>query len=114
MTHWYEDHSNVLRLATWLEDGYTAEQLLRFIEKPWKWAPEWEKLTRCKVCHEQIEDGSPLIACDFCDVKIHRDCAGIVGGYHCCGECGDDAKDQAADDRRERDEFERDHRAGSC
>jgi hypothetical protein len=67
----------------------------------------------CKVCQMPHEDGH-MISCDFCDDLIHRDCAGIVVGYISCGECYEDAQDQAKRDRRERDEFEREHRPGMC
>lgn len=66
----------------------------------------------CKVCQMPREEGY-MLACDFCDAEIHRDCAGIVGGYHSCGDCHEDAKEQVRYDHRDRDEFEREHRPGS-
>lgn len=42
---WYEDSSNVIGLATWLDDhSYFSDSqaVLRFFEKPWKWEREFE------------------------------------------------------------------------
>ena len=42
---WYSDYSNVLKLARHLVDvGDDAQTLIYFLEKPWKWTPEWETL----------------------------------------------------------------------
>ena len=43
---WYETHENLVMLATMLDDdGRFAEtaDVVRFLEKPWKWTPEWER-----------------------------------------------------------------------
>ena len=44
MQEWYEDWRNLRDLSRWLieESGYDAEQLLKFLEEPWKWKREWQ------------------------------------------------------------------------
>lgn len=40
---WFTDYENVTTLGGKLEAaGFTAAQLQRYYEKPWKWTPEWE------------------------------------------------------------------------
>lgn len=43
---WYERHDNVAAVAHYLveEEGWTAEQLLGFLDKPWNWSEKWEEL----------------------------------------------------------------------
>lgn len=48
-TQWYETHENMVALATALDDnGYFCEtkDVVRYLEKPWKWTPEWERWTK--------------------------------------------------------------------
>jgi hypothetical protein len=43
---WYETHENLVMLATMLDDdGRFAEtaDVVRYLEKPWKWTDEWER-----------------------------------------------------------------------
>lgn len=46
LKEWHCCHDNLTTLARHLidEEGYDAEQMLRFFEKPWKWTEEWERL----------------------------------------------------------------------
>lgn len=46
MLHWYETHDNLVMLATMLDDDGRFDEtadVVRFIEKPWKWTAEWER-----------------------------------------------------------------------
>lgn len=44
---WHETYSNVVAVARLLvEQGMGAEQLLRFLEKPWKWSEKWDEVQR--------------------------------------------------------------------
>lgn len=62
MSHWFDNHSNVLSLAKWLKEngewnnaGHSVlpdgkivnddpiDRLLYFFEKPWKFDDEWEE-----------------------------------------------------------------------
>jgi hypothetical protein len=46
-TSWFEDSSNIARLARWMADnGYTAHDIAYFIGKPWKYADEFEAMNR--------------------------------------------------------------------
>lgn len=44
---WYEIHGNLLRVGRHLVDveGMTAEELLYFFEKPWKWSDTYALVT---------------------------------------------------------------------
>lgn len=58
--YWYASAENVHTLAAWLNDRDefgSIDDVLRFFEKPWKWAAEWEHLhnrphavSECVVC----------------------------------------------------------------
>lgn len=42
---WFSHHDNLITLGRVLVDeGMTAEELLYFFEKPWKWEEKWEEL----------------------------------------------------------------------
>lgn len=44
---WYENHENLCELYRWLEqrcDQPTGDDIARFLEKPWKWTPEWNEM----------------------------------------------------------------------
>ena len=45
---WYEDRRNLCALARWLDEEYDYEKkdLIRFLEKPQNWTPEWEIFQR--------------------------------------------------------------------
>lgn len=45
MFPWYANHSNLAALWAWLvENGETpSDGPSYFMEKPWKWTPEWER-----------------------------------------------------------------------
>lgn len=47
-TKWYMVYDHVVGLASWLvyERGLDAKELVAFLEKPWKWTPEWEEWHR--------------------------------------------------------------------
>jgi hypothetical protein len=42
---WYQVYDNVVGLASYLvmEKGWSARELLWYLEKPWKWTGEWEE-----------------------------------------------------------------------
>lgn len=43
---WYETHENLVMLATMLDDDGRFDvpaDVVRFLEKPWKWTEEWER-----------------------------------------------------------------------
>lgn len=45
---WYADHSNLLTLATWMEERsliHTADEAIRVFEKPWNYEDEWAECT---------------------------------------------------------------------
>ena len=45
MSGWHETYRNVVAVARLLvEEGWTAEQLLGFLEKPWNWPEKWEEV----------------------------------------------------------------------
>jgi len=46
MANWYEDRSNLHALASILldTDALDNDELLHFIEKPWKWSNYWEAI----------------------------------------------------------------------
>ncbi len=54
---WYENPDTVWQVAARLvhEEGVSAETLLAFFEKPWKWQPEYDAFieqpasTRCQA-----------------------------------------------------------------
>lgn len=72
---WYEDAGNVSELASWLEAiGYFHEtkQLVRFIEKPWKWSAEFDVMqayhqAQCQEYRQHIVEC--LLAGEFDDEK---------------------------------------------
>lgn len=43
---WYSDYRNIVELADWMvhAEGYTAEQLLWFIERPYRYTEEWNQM----------------------------------------------------------------------
>lgn len=43
---WWLDHSNLTALMRWLidEQEMTLDQVTYFLEKPWKWSPEWDRM----------------------------------------------------------------------
>lgn len=43
---WWEHHANLARLYRWLEDRCEAPDPVEYLEKPWKWAPEFEQMLR--------------------------------------------------------------------
>ncbi len=44
---WYENYANVVAVARLLvEEGWDASQLIRFLEKPWKWGEKWDEVLR--------------------------------------------------------------------
>lgn len=50
---WYADHQNLALLWRWLEDrGDQPADPAHFIEKPWKWEPEWNEL-QAEQAHEE-------------------------------------------------------------
>jgi hypothetical protein len=42
--HWSDDHSNIVLTASYLvySEGFSAENLFHFIEKPWHYDAEYE------------------------------------------------------------------------
>lgn len=61
ITKWHEDRRNLYELADWLEtQAYwlTTDALIKFIEKPWKWTPEWElyQLWQKQECEQRKQD----------------------------------------------------------
>ena len=46
--NWYENHDEILRLATWLvhHDGTNTEELLYYLEKPWKYETERNEMLK--------------------------------------------------------------------
>lgn len=55
---WYIDHSNLLKVGHYLvdEEGVTAEELLYFFEKPWKWSDTYAKVTEPDPLHTAYGD----------------------------------------------------------
>ena len=55
---WYEDSGNIYELACWLRDNDLITEdfnnLLYFIEKPWKWNDEWE-LYQKELADKELE-----------------------------------------------------------
>lgn len=44
---WYEDNENLRQLAEAIEhEQATGPQTSEFLEKPWKWEPEWSHLQK--------------------------------------------------------------------
>jgi len=46
MINWYNNHENLVELATYLNtkgDLSSADDMLYFFEKPWKWENEWNE-----------------------------------------------------------------------
>ena len=45
---WFDEYSNVLRLAKYFVavESWTAQELLKFFEQPWKWTDKWETIRR--------------------------------------------------------------------
>jgi hypothetical protein len=44
---WFHDHKNLADLWRWLEvRGDAPDDPAYFMEKPWKWTPEFEGMTR--------------------------------------------------------------------
>lgn len=44
--NWYNNHENLVELATYLNtkgDLSSADDMLYFFEKPWKWENEWNE-----------------------------------------------------------------------
>jgi Mg2+/Co2+ transporter CorB len=43
---WHDDYDNIITLGRWLVEkkDFTAEQILRFFEKPWKWSDEYKEM----------------------------------------------------------------------
>lgn len=40
--NWHTDHENLVTLVTWAErEGYSAAEIVRIVEKPWKWRAEF-------------------------------------------------------------------------
>lgn len=47
VTEWYEDHENLAELWRWMVERCeqpTGDDVALFLEKPWKWTPEWNQL----------------------------------------------------------------------
>ncbi len=45
-SNWYNNHENLVELATYLNtkgDLSSADDMLYFFEKPWKWELEWNE-----------------------------------------------------------------------
>jgi hypothetical protein len=39
---WHAAHENLVLLVTWAEsEGYSAAEIVRMVEKPWKWRAEY-------------------------------------------------------------------------
>jgi len=43
MTDWYDDREHLRQLAEYLIDKDGDLDIVYFLEKPWKWEPEWEE-----------------------------------------------------------------------
>lgn len=43
MSQWYDDRNNLADLWNWLVGIGDDPDPADFIEKPWKWTPEWEQ-----------------------------------------------------------------------
>lgn len=56
--HWYDNHINIYQLAIWLIENddcfWSAEDVLRLIEKPWQWVDEWEAFQRATNALEEV------------------------------------------------------------
>lgn len=46
---WYEDHENLAELWRWLEERGEQPDPAYFLEKPWKWTPEWNQMQSDKA-----------------------------------------------------------------
>ena len=60
---WFHSSSNVLVLADWLEDGGCFEStrdVIRYFEKPWKWADEWAAYGRHVTYEAFLEEEAKL------------------------------------------------------
>lgn len=68
---WWEFHNNLALLYAWLDDRDAAPEVVEFLEKPWKWTPEWEQrrselIARTNAPHERTarEDIDAVIAAE--------------------------------------------------
>ncbi len=55
---WFESTDNVTQLAHWLEEAFvlvTAEDAIRFFEKPWKWEAEYTAMKE-GVSYDDFEE----------------------------------------------------------
>ena len=60
MNHWYDDQNDLNEFAAYLHDEgelTTAEEVLRFFEKPWKWSRDFDayQLTKKLAAEGQIK-----------------------------------------------------------
>lgn len=48
---WHCDHDEMCRLARWLvkNEGYDVEQLLGYVESPWKWGDEYAAMVAAEI-----------------------------------------------------------------
>jgi len=58
---WFEDVNNVFKLGRALvEAGFTANELQRYYEKPWKWDDEWQASEISEDALQRVLDGEDL------------------------------------------------------
>lgn len=56
---WHTEHSNIVTLVYLAErEGYTASEIVRIVEKPWKWRAEF-CIAYCKSADRQRATPSP-------------------------------------------------------
>ena len=61
MMEWFENVDNVTRLGSGLvEAGFTAEQLQRYYEKPWKWTAEFNASLKGQEALEFVINGDAV------------------------------------------------------
>jgi hypothetical protein len=51
---WWEDHRNLRDLWFWLDGRAERPDPADFIDKPWKWTPEWDDM-RAAAARQAVE-----------------------------------------------------------
>lgn len=78
--NWYDDRNNLADLWRWLKDQGDDPDPAYFLEKPWKWSPEFAQMmaaddTHCAICGRTIDREKGAYVATFSKRGVHVRCA---------------------------------------